>query len=304
MEAAASAAAEESQAMSAWRRVLALVDAGDGDSQVGKLRAFELILLMHVGARMWIWAVRPYAPAGNAKLLVAAAVTALSLAALKRDWARPATALIAVILFGKLVATFPLASNHSLLEVLGVALLASFGRDSADERGVLLQALCWGALIVLFSSGVQKVLYGTYFDAQFLGSFIVLKPSFAAAFGWVVPAAELSRLQGLPIRAGAGPFAVDSFAVVALSNAVYLFEMAVPVLLLWCRTRIAAAAAAILFTAALQSAARELLFGALFINLLLLFTKAAFHRKAVPLFALFYGGLLITRLLAPEVYFN
>jgi hypothetical protein len=302
VEAASPFPSENRQALSPWRRLLALAAAGD--DPFGKLRAFELILLIHVSTRIWIWALRPYAAAGNAKLLAAVAVTALSLAALKRAWARPAVAVIALILFVKLIATFPAASNHSLLELLAIVLLASFDRRLAEERTLLLEALCWGVIIVFFSSGLQKVLYGTYFDAQFLGSFIALKSSFAQAFGLLVPAAEVSRLQSLPIREGAGPFAIDVPAIIVLSNAVYALEMVVPVFLLMGRTRTVAAAVAIVFTAALQTAARELLFGALFINLLLLFPRRAVNWQVLPLFVLLYACLLATRLLAPEVYFN
>ncbi len=268
------------------------------------LRAFEIILLMHVTARLWIWAMRPYAGAGASKYVVAVAATGLALAALRPVFERLALTAIALILLGKIVATFPETSNHSLLELLGVALFAFLDRQCVEEGELLLRACRWMVLIVLFWSGLQKVLYGTYFHAEFLGAFIAFKPSFAQAFGAVLPAAELARLQSLAARAGAGPFAVNSMLLVVLSNAVYLVEIGLPVLLLWTRTRAAALLAAILFTAALQAAAREIFFAALFVNLLLLFARRAVNRRLLPIFALLYLGLLMTRLLAPAVYFN
>jgi hypothetical protein len=269
-----------------------------------KLSCFELILLMHVTARMWIWAMRPYPGVGAAKYVVAAAVTALALAAPRDARGRVVLAGIALILLGKVVATFPETSNHALLELLAVALLAFLDRRSAEEGELLVRSCCRIVAIVLFWSGLQKVLYGTYFDAQFLGVFIAAKPSFAQAFGWMLPATELARLQGLPLRAGGGPFAVNSPAVIVPSNAVYITEMALPFLLMWARTRAAAAVAAILFTAALQTAARELFFGALFINLLLLYPQRAVNRGLLPVFAVFYASLLALRLFAPGAYFN
>jgi hypothetical protein len=291
------------EAMSGWRRVLELAsdDAAPSDDRI---RAFEIILLMHVSTRLWIWAMRPYPGVGASKFLVAFAVTVLALAALRRQWEQRAIAAIAVILLAKVVATFPQTSNHSLLELLGVFLLAFLDRRSAEERSLLVQASCWIVAIVLFYSGLQKVLYGTYFDAQFLGAFIALKPSFAQAFGQIMPAAELSRLQSLPIQVGAGPFAVNSLAVVVLSNSVYVVEIVVPILLLWVRTRTAAVVLAIAFTVALQTAARELLFGALLVNLLLLFPRQAVNRRLLPVFAVFYAFLLALRLFAPGVFFN
>lgn len=303
MEAARSREQAMGKSMSAWRRVLE-IPTDDGRDRPDKLRAFELILLMHVATRLWIWALRPYAGAGSAKLLVAFVATVLALAALRRGWEQLAVTGIALILFGKIVATFPETSNHSLLEFLATALLASLDRRAAEERALLLQACCWGIAIVLFSSGLQKILYGTYFEAQFLGAFIALKPSFAQAFGSLIAPSELARLQALPFSAGAGPFAVRSPAVVALSNAVYIVEIGLPFLLLWRPTRAAAMAAAIVFTLALQVAARELFFGALFVNGLLLFSHSALNRRLLPLFGFLYAALLLTRVFAPEVYFN
>jgi len=259
---------------------------------------------MHVTTRLWIWAMRPYAAAGASKYIVAVAATGLALSALRPAFERPALTAIALILLGKIVATFPETSNHSLLEFLAVALFAFLDRRSVEEGELLLRACRWMVLIVLFWSGLQKVLYGTYFHAQFLGAFIAFKSSFAQAFGAILPVAELARLQSLPIRAGAGPFAVNSLPLVMLSNAVYLVEMVLPALLLWTRTRAAAVLAAILFTAVLQTAAREIFFGALFLNLLLLFARRGVNRRLLPLFAMLYLGLLMTRLLAPGVYFN
>lgn len=259
---------------------------------------------MHVTARLWIWAMRPYAAAGSSKYIVAVAVTGLALAALLPAFERVALSSIALILLGKIVATFPETSNHSLLEFLAVALFAFLDRRSVEEGELLLRTCRWLVLIVLFWSGLQKVLYGTYFHAEFLGAFIAFKPSFAQAFGTILPAAELARLQSLSAQVGAGPFAVNSLLLVVLSNAVYLVEMVLPALLLWTRTRAAALLAAILFTVALQAAAREIFFAALFLNLLLLFSRRAVNRRLLPIFAMLYLGLLMTRLLAPAVYFN
>jgi hypothetical protein len=279
--------------------------AGNRDGVTAEeLRTFKIVVVMHVVARMWIWAMRPYAGAGASKYFVAVAVTGLALAAMWRGWERIATAGIALLLLGKIVATFPQTSNHALLELIGVSLLAFLDRRSAEERELMVRTYCWIVAIVLFHSGLQKVLYGTYFDAQFLGAFIAAKPSFAQTFGLILPATELSRLQGLPIQVGAGSFAVNSLPVLALSNLVYIVEMALPVLLLWPRTRTAAAVLAMVFTAALQTAARELFFGALFINFLLLFPRPAAHRRFLPAFAVFYASLLILRVFAPAVYFN
>lgn len=283
-------------------RLFDLLAVEDGDERM--LRGIELLLFLHVTARLWVWALRPHPTAAELKLLVAIVATGLALVALRPTCTRRAAAGLAILLLGKVLATFPETSNHALLELLCVGLLACFDRRIAGERVLLLQTCRWVVVIVLFHSGLQKVLYGTYFDAQFLGSFVALKPTFAQALGPLLPAAELVRLTSLPIRAGAGPFAIESALVVALSNAVYVFEMGAPLLLLWRRARVVAAVAAIAFTALLQTAAREMFFGALFIGLLLLFLPRPINLRLLPLFATFYVALVALRWLAPGVWFN
>jgi hypothetical protein len=238
------------------------------------------------------------------KLLAAMIVTVLSIAALWPRWTRPAACGVALVLFGKVLATFPVTSNHAFLELLAVGLLACFDPKRREERALALQTARWGVVIVLFYSGLQKVLYGTYFDAQLLGSFIALKPTFAEALGPFLPHAELARLSALPIRAGVGPFAVGSTLVVFMSNAVYAFEMIAPFFLLWRPTRASAAVAVIIFTALLQTAAREVLFGTLFVGLLLLFPRRAFNLELLPVFAGLYAALLTIRYFTPEIWFN
>jgi hypothetical protein len=294
---------KERAAKMTWRSVFDLA-ADDAASEVDlKFRGFALLLLVHTSTRLWIWAMRPH-PSEETKQLAAIVVTLLALAALWPRWTRTAAGGVALILLGKIIATFPVTSNHAFLEFLAVGLLACFDPRRGKERALAMQTARWGVIIVLFYSGLQKVLYGTYFDAMFLGSFIALKPSFADALGPLLPPAELARLAALPAQEGAGPFAVDSPLLVGASNAVYLFEMITPLFLLWRRTRAPAAVMAIIFTALLQTAAREMMFGALFIGFLLLFPRRAFNLGLLPVFAGLYAALLTMRYFAPEIWFN
>ena len=74
---------------------------------------------------------------------------------------------------------FPQTGNHSYLELWVLFLLVFVGRSSRDEGFVLLATLRWMVAIMVFYTGLQKVLHGTYFDAQFLAFQILLKPQFA-----------------------------------------------------------------------------------------------------------------------------
>ena len=285
-------------------RLLRLADADQRAVHADVLRAFQLLLLLHVTARAWLWALR----AGDDLALRALFATALALCALlglSRRWARTATTSALVLLAIKLVGSFPSTSNHFFIEVLCVALVAFVGTESAPERILLLEALRWLTVIVLFYTGLQKVLYGTYFDGQFLGFAIATRPPFAALFGCIAPA-EVARLRALqPFDVGAGPFAIAAPLAVAAANAAYLFEILAPAALLVRRTRPYAVAAALAFVVVIEVAARELMFGVLFANLLLLFLAWPLNRTLLPAFALLYAVLLGSRLdLLPAVTFN
>ncbi len=287
-------------------RLLHLADDDDRRAQAAIARAFQLFLLLHVTVRTLLWA-------GHGehvvwvRLLMAAALavcTAVAFADARR--ARAASLAAMLLLAIKLGSSFPETSNHFFIEFLCVGLLALCDLDEAEERGLLLSAARWLTVIVLFYSGLQKLWYGTYFDGQFLGYSIGLRSSFAWTFGWLVPAEEIARLQALhPPALGNGPYAIQSLPAVLVSNAVYVFEMIAPVLLIVRRTRPYAAIAAVLFVAAIESGAREFMFGALYVNLLLLFFSWPLNRTLLPAFAVLFTVLVAVRFGAlPGFWFN
>ncbi|MFN8641635.1 MAG: hypothetical protein U0802_08275 [Candidatus Binatia bacterium] len=158
---------------------------------------------------------------------------------------------------------------------------------------------------MFFYTGLQKVLYGTYFDAQFLGLTIGHKPSFAWLFGLVLPADELARLVGRtcwrrarvrchpqPPRPGDDQRGVDLRAAHA-------------------------GAAGLAPHPAVggdrrrgghrrdRGRARELLFGVLFVNLLLLFYARPVNRALLPLSLAILAVLAGVRLgPLPAFWFN
>ena len=264
-------------------RVLSLTDDDDRSAQAAIVRAFTLFLLAHIVVRTLQWTLRAddwLAP----RTLLTALLAACAVVAWRRPARTRAAASVALLVLGiKLVKTFPTTSNHFLIEFLCLGLVVLCDADDGDERALLLSAARWLTVIVLFYSGVQKVLYGTYFDAQFLGLSIGHKPALAWLFGWILPADELARLRDLhPLAPGKGPFAIRSPLALLIANGVYLFEMAAPVLLVWRRTRPYAAVAALAVITAIEIGARELLFGILFVNLLLLFFARPVNRVLLP----------------------
>jgi hypothetical protein len=93
----------------------------------------------------------------------------------------------------------------------------------------------------------------------------------------------MARLRALhPLAPGNGPYAIRSPLALLIANGVYVFEMVTPVLLIWRRTRPYAAVAVLIVLAGIEVGARELLFGVLFVNLLLLFFARPVNRTLLP----------------------
>ena len=123
---------------------------------------------------------------------------------------------------------FPLAPNHFFVELYAVALLALVGRGARDAA-LALAALRWLAALVLFASGLQKLFYGHYLRGDFLAFMVGRGDRFADLFRWILPAAEVARLQALdPFRDGAGPYRVSQPLFVAVSNLVCIAELVLP----------------------------------------------------------------------------
>lgn len=286
--------------ISAWiDRVLAAVSDAeeDGRRRRSQLQAFRRFVLLHGCVRSWLWlefgsglgleggsfsfdSVPAVAAAGVLTLALA-----LSCWPRAEMWA-PRVALPALIWQG--VATFPVTDNHFALELLAVGLLCLVGTRSRRDEQLVLAGLRWLAVLVLFHTGLSKLLYGHYLHGDFLAFMIGQGGRFAELFDLLLPAGEVARLQGYdPLRTGAGPFRVDSIPLLLVSNGVWIAEIGLAVGLVFRRTRLFAAGGAVLLVLAIQLGARELGFAFLFVNLLLLFTPDG-NRRLLPFAACAY----------------
>jgi hypothetical protein len=106
--------------------------------------------------------------------------------------------------------------------------------------------------VILFSSGLQKLVHGYYFRAEYFG-FSLWIESFRTVFRLVLPATEYQRLTAFTGQPGDGPYFVASPLVVAMSNLTWIAEMGLAPALLWRRTRPFAVAAAIVLIIASSS---------------------------------------------------
>lgn len=286
-------------------RVLSWADEDAGAEQSLKVRGLQLFLQMHISARLCLYCIPPDRVESPLFFVVAATATLGFAIGLNPRWTRFGVGITTATMLVKLAITFPLSSNHFMIELLNLFLLLSLDPRSPAERGLLLTASRWITAIVIFHTGFQKLLYGTYFQGQFLAYSIATKNSFGDVFKLVLPAEEFSRLvNSHPERLGAGPFTVKSPLFLLMSNGVYVFELLSPVFLLIRRTRSLAVIAVIAFMVFVQAGARELFFGLLLVQLLLLFLPRAVNYRMLPVFAAAYLFLLGARAwLMPELVF-
>jgi hypothetical protein len=280
-------------------RILARAAEPDPESAAARVRILRRLLLLWGTGRSAVWltagaAIEPTWLAASAVVLGAAAL----LSFLPR-FEHHAARLALPALLAQLAWTFPLTHNHFFLELYSVGLVAFVGRGGADA--VLgLAGLRWLTAIVLFQTGLQKLLYGQYFTGDFLAFMVGRGDRFAALFEWVLPAAEVARLQGYdPFQDGAGPYRVTQPLWVVLSNSVWIAETTLPFALIAQRTRTIAAGVAIAFVLALQLGAREMGFALLFTSLLGVFAPSAWQRRLFPPFALLLALALVGTVFGP-----
>lgn len=162
---------------------------------------------------------------------------------------------------------FPDNPNHFYVEMFAILFLTLNKIDDEDQQLTALAALRWLPAIILFWSGLQKVLYGTYFDGSYL-AYHSQMPRWAPFFDMVLPADELRRLSE---QSPPGPYGFHSLTGLLMANVSYLSEIAVGILLLIRKTRTIAFCWACGLLLVMELGAREVFFGLLMLLLLLLY---------------------------------
>ena len=198
-----------------------------------------------------------------------------------------------------LVSGFPAQPNHYFLPTVLCLIYAITGLATAEQQRLALQATRWFGAILLFYTGVQKMIYGTYFHGEFMAWKIAVDDAFAAPFRAVLPSAEWERVRalgGADFHLGPqSPYRIRFRPFVLMSNAVLVFETLAPAGLLWRRTRPWLVPATLAFLVLVETAAREYFFGVLFIAVLLTFSERNLNRPLALAWTLIGGGLLVAR---------
>ena len=219
-------------------------------------------------------------------------------------WHRGAFAMLALMHARLVWSELPVTGNHAYLEVYLCALLAFLDGDSAEEAALLRSSVLWLAVIVFFYSGVQKLVHGYYFDGSML-TYSMSTNSFRPIVGLLIGPDELARISRFTGQPGDGPYASSSLPLIVAANGVWLAELILPVFLLMRRTRTVAIAGSLALITGIELAARELFFGLVFTNALILSAPVLWQRTALGLVALLSGALILSRagILPPATFY-
>jgi len=278
----------------------------DGDvpgTEISKLRAFEFILLLIVATEPWTRLLR--APGGvRSDVLLPALLTSLiAAAALLPGYRRVAFAALAALQIQSIWSGFPERGNHAYLEAGFLTLGAGLDLDDEEDRLLHLRAVRWMVCVIFFYAGLQKLMQGYYSQGQYL-AFALSKESYQWLLRPLLEPAEYQRLVSLHGKIGDGPYLVASPLFVAVSNLTWMAEIALVPLFVIRRTRVAAVVAALVLILAIEIGARELFFGFVYTNAVLLLLPGDFNRRLVLPCAAAMAALLLIRIgILPEMTF-
>jgi len=285
-------------------RIVSGIDARQEPDVDSRLLAFQRVLALVVAAEYWTKTIRDRALFDTADAVALTLVTVLATAVLLGRFRRAAFAGLALLQAWWIVRFFPLAGNHRYLELILAVVFSALDERNDEHRRLQLRSVRFMVVVVLFYSGLQKLVWGYWTRGQFL-AFAVNREPFSAMLGWLLPADELARLTSYSGAIGDGPYLADAPLLIAASNLVWILEIGLALLLMLPLTRHRTWPIACLWVVCIELVARELMFGVEFCAALALFARGdRLTRWVVPI-ALFLGSLLLVRLgLLPEVLFH
>ena len=254
-------------------------------------QGFGVWMLGYLGTRDCIGGIRDPDPV---RIAVGLTLALLAVAALKRF--RPGYICLALVLMtAKTVYVFPHNANHQMLEWLILVVLVVGGTTDQGSARLSLGALRWMVVGVFFWAGIQKVLYGTYFDGAYLATRLN-QEHYRVAFEVILGDEMVAEIMSRRERSRNAPFTLLSTTGYLVSNLAYLVEIILALVLLAPRMRGKAAVAAMVFVACVEAIALELMFGLLTVTLLTLFSEHAVMRRLRWLTQLACWGLVCVQM--------
>jgi hypothetical protein len=285
-------------------RILSGLDAPREPDAGSRLLAFQRVVALVVATEYWTKTIRDRALFETADGVALALVSVLAAAILLGRFRRAAFAGLALVQAWWIWRFFPLAGNHRYLELILAIVFSALDERSGEHRRLQLRAVRFMVIVVLFYSGLQKLVWGYWSHGQFL-AFAVDREPFTTMLGWLVPTGELARLTSYSGAIGDGPYLIGAPSLIAVSNLVWIVEIGLALLLWHPATRRWGWPFACLLVVSIELVARELMFGVEFCAAIALFARGdRLTRWVVPI-AMFLGLLVLVRLgLLPEVVFH
>jgi hypothetical protein len=275
----------------------------EGETRTGgaleerRMRAFGLIFFILYGSEILAKAAQRLDGAGMAPVdwVEIGGISAGAVLLMRERWRQAGYGLVACVAIVRLGYGFPMSGNHAYLHATILGMLALFDPKEPEERAWQAGGLKWMLLVILFYSGLQKLLHGHYFRGEFFAYTISESASFRHFMRWVLPAEEIDRIMRYGWETGSGPYRLYSPMGLFLSRAAFLGEILLPAIVFVKRTRSLGIIATALFIVGIELAARELFFGMIFLNMLLLFGPARLHLRLTWVFAALSVGLILSR---------
>lgn len=278
------AAADASGAASGWvaavDRWLSIFDMGSASDRQAKLSVFERVLLIVSVSEYWTRALKTSGGLIGTTLLNPVLATVFAGAALYRPLRRPAFLSLALLHAVLIYNDFPARGNHAYLETIFFLMAALLDPVDEEEGRLYVRSILWIVCVIFFFAGVQKAVQGYYFQGQYL-AYSVSRVTYRPVLSPFLSSAEFERLVGLTGRVGSGPYLISEPLFLAVSNLVWIGEILLVPLFIYPATRTLAMVGALLLIAAIEAGARELYFGLIYTNAILLLARTNLHRYVV-----------------------
>jgi hypothetical protein len=263
-------------------QVLAFLDDADPGSAPARMRAFEIVLAVICVTELWVHAFEVRQLGGPFLWSLPVLTTLCGVVACVPAWRQLGLLLLALTTGVAVWDEFPATGNHVYLACFLCALCAFLDPAQKEERRLLTLSLRWVTCVILFFAGIQKLVHG-YYTTGLMPAFLLQEHRFDQIFALLLPASEAQRLRAYTGLDGSGPYLVSAPLWLLASNLVWSFEIGLALALFAAWSRRVAVFAGIAFVAVIESGAREIVFGLLFVNLLLVFLSSDANRRFVPL---------------------
>lgn len=193
--------------------------------------------------------------------------------------------------------SFPFGANHFhlnnlLLYVSSMGLIIGHRNKLKNDYESFHDLIFWDAIYftrwtviyLMLWTGLNKLIYGTYFYGQFLAMTLKNQPRFQQFYGILLSQDELRILTNTEY----GPFRFNSFLLIFISNMIYISEIVTGILLLLPKYRKFGAIMTITILIGIELVARELVFGSLMFHITLTFFPSTFLNRGFFMSAFMY----------------